>query len=153
MQQVDIYTKIVIASSHNLFCKYVAVLQDSLEEIALQDSSSQARIHGDASYRTTILITATKPKRYMTILLETRSLIILEDIIDLEPKILTDILRGGNIPDKNTSTINSAPGHSALRLWQSVTRCPSQWRDVEGTTSWHTPSTICNTAVYNSRRL
>ena len=50
----------------------------------------------------------------MAIHLETQSLIILVYIIDLEPKILTAILRGRNIPDKNTSTINSAPGHSAL---------------------------------------
>ena len=61
--------------------------------------NSPARRHGDASYRTTRLITATEAKNYMEILLETQRLIFLEDIIGLEAKILTAILRGRNITD------------------------------------------------------
>ena len=107
----------MIASSLNLFCNLRGIPTAGLDQ--------PARRHGDASYITTRLITATEAKNYMAILLETRRLITLEDIIGIEPKKLTTIFRGRNITDKNTSTINSdrpQPAAPAVRPcpWLSV---------------------------------
>ena len=124
MQQVDIYTEIVIASSRQI-CNYTGT-----------QASNQPRRHGDVSYTTTRLISATKAKNYIAILLETQRLVILEDIICLEPKILTAILCGRNITDKNTSTINSAPSQHRPPQRMAVRGCPSPWRDDEGT-NWY----------------
>ena len=123
MQQVDIYTEIVIASSRQ-FCNY---------------TGTQATNQGgtEMSDRTTRLITANRSQNYIAILLETQRLVILEDIICLEPKILTAILCGRNITDKNTSTINSAPSQHRPPQRMAVRGCPSPWRDDEGTNWSH----------------